>query len=65
MKISKFERVSKKFQHPCPSLAGESITDDEIDDLFMAGDRNSDGKLDFDEWVALMADMEGAINLSV
>jgi len=47
------------------SLAGESITDDEIDDLFMAGDRNSDGKLDFDEWVALMADMEGAINLSV
>jgi len=40
------------------SLAGETVTDEELQEIFCMGDRNSDGKLDFDEWIALMFDME-------
>jgi len=40
------------------NLAGEPITDQEIEEMFFMGDRNNDGVVDYDEWIALMADME-------
>lgn len=42
------------------TLAGVEVSDAELDEIFNIGDRNSDGRLDFDEWVALMHDMEAS-----
>ena len=50
--------ITKKEIQTVITLAGEKADDTEIDEIFFLGDRNNDGIVDFDEWVALMADME-------
>lgn len=38
--------------------AGEKVTEDEIDELMKEGDKNNDGKLDFDGVYNYQNDME-------
>nr|XP_015220522.1 PREDICTED: troponin C, skeletal muscle-like [Lepisosteus oculatus] len=38
--------------------AGENVSDEEIDELLREGDKNNDGKLDFDEWLKLMENVQ-------
>ncbi|XP_055508360.1 troponin C, skeletal muscle-like isoform X1 [Leucoraja erinacea] len=38
--------------------AGEKVTEDEIDELMKEGDKNNDGKLDFDEWLKMMENVQ-------
>uniref|UniRef100_A0A4W3JMZ5 Troponin C, skeletal muscle n=2 Tax=Callorhinchus milii TaxID=7868 RepID=A0A4W3JMZ5_CALMI len=38
--------------------AGEPITDEEIDELLRDGDKNNDDKLDFDEWMKMMENIQ-------
>jgi len=43
------------------SLIGESLQDGEFADFFAECDRNGDGKVDYEEWVKLMLELEGEI----
>lgn len=44
-------------------ISDAKLQPDELDELFADADRNQDGKIDYDEWVGLMIDMEGEIKL--
>lgn len=44
-------------------ISDAKLQGDELDELFNDADRNQDGKIDYDEWVAMMIDMEGEIKL--
>nr|XP_034956940.1 troponin C, skeletal muscle-like [Zootoca vivipara] len=35
-------------------ISGESVTDEEIEELMKDGDKNNDGRIDFDEFLKMM-----------
>ncbi|XP_067856740.1 troponin C, skeletal muscle-like [Heptranchias perlo] len=65
--LAEFFRV---FDHNCDGFidrdelrdillaSGEQVTDEEVDELLKDGDKNNDGKLDFDEWLKMMENVQ-------
>jgi calmodulin len=53
--------LNKKELECAFSLIGESLQDGEFEDFFGDCDRNGDGKIDYEEWVKLMLELEGEI----
>lgn len=55
--------LNKKELETAFALIGETLPAGEFDQFFDDCDRNGDGKIDYEEWVKLMVELEGEIKL--
>jgi Ca2+-binding EF-hand superfamily protein len=53
--------LNKKELETAFALIGESLQAGEFEDFFGDCDRNGDGKIDYEEWVKIMQELEGEI----
>lgn len=53
--------LNKKELETAFALIGENLQAGEFEDFFADCDRNGDGKIDYEEWVKLMQELEGEI----
>lgn len=53
--------LNKKELQTAFALIGENMAENEFEDFFHDCDRNGDGKVDYEEWIKMMLELEGEI----